>query len=303
MFKYQVVIIIVILSSVSYSQEVPSTNIKQKFSSFRAYESDRYYTPFQDPRSFISKILFSKNYDFAKALTMREPNAPWKFRDISVHIETKIASEILFYRNYFISVGLAASMDVLIFGNKNGIFGVYDFYGQFAPYIDFYTKVFTEKADIKIRLYPVYHQSSHYVDGYKADTSQYPNAGSYEFLGIWVYYRLDKFLFYNGYEITYHHSGNSIPLFRIVFGTDFRLPLLKNDINLITGINIGAIYHEKDLLGFVKENTWSPAINFGVGVELYRYTVSLKISYQRPYGATTYFKEQFQIGGELGFFL
>lgn len=298
--NYYIYILLLLISNVLLSQEVQTE--KEKKHPFRVYETDRLYTPFQYPRSFISRLFFSKNFGFESAMKEREPDGNWDFKDIAVHVNGRVGSEILFYRNNIFTVGLAYAMNISIFGRKNGIFDVYDFFGEFAPFFDLYLKEFNKDVDIKIRILPVYHQSSHYVDGYQGETYNLPRGGSYEFFSMLLHYRFYSFLTYLGFEATYTSSGNSVPIFRLVSGIDYRYKLFNNDISLITGIHLGALYQKKDRLLYIKENIWSPSVNFGVGLEFYRYVLSFKISYDRPYGAVGYFREQFQVGGELTLF-
>lgn len=300
--KKIVLIIIFLCVSSLYGQD---TNLNDdgnsyKFTNpFRIYSIDRFYTGWQDPRSFIGRLYFSKNFDLEKNLTARYPNTDWDFKNISVNIEGRVASEIMFYRNKYFSVGAAAAIEILMFGRRDGRFDVYDLSGQFAAYIDLWLQNITD-LNIKIRLYPVYHQSTHLVDGFRGKIEA-RNGSSYEFVSALVYYYVDNCTIYGGAEGTFNAVGNGAPLFRGHIGLDYRYPIYKDYINFITGINIAAIYDKKDELGLIKER-WHAAINFGVGVEFYRYVLSLKVSFQRPRGASTYFSYATQVGAELSLF-
>lgn len=306
------ILIIVLFSAITlYSQNNDSTtdniignnntnedNSYNFTNPFRIYNIDKYYTGWQDPRAFIGRLYFSKNFDLEKNLMKRYSNTDWDFGGVSVNIEGRVASEIMFYRNKYFSVGAAAAIEILMLGRTDGRFDVYDLSGQFAAYVDLWLKNIIG-IDLKIRIYPVYHQSTHLVDGFRGKI-EIRNGSSYEFASALVYYYLDNFTIYGGVEGTFNAIGNGAPLFRGHVGLDYRYPIYEY-INFITGINVAAIYDKVDRLKLIKE-PWHAAVNFGIGVEFYRYTISLKVSFQRPRGASTYFDYATQVGAELSLF-
>lgn len=277
-----------------YSQ----TNLDYEFKNpFRVYETDKYYMGWQDPRAFIGRLLFAKNFNVEKNLTKISPEANWDFKSVSLYVEGKVASEIMFYRNKYFSVGMGAGMEISILGRKNGLFDVYDFSGQFDLFLDLWLQNLTG-INLKIRFIPMYHQSTHLVDGFKGDV-HIRSGSSYEFAAISVYYYINNFTIYGGWEFSYNTVGNSPQIFRLHTGFDYRLPLYK-EINFITGINLAVILDEKDNLGLIRirENLHA-AINLTAGIEFYRFAIALKFGYGKPRGASSYFGYESKIGAEI----
>ena len=277
-----------------YSQ----TNLDYEFKNpFRVYETDKYYMGWQDPRAFIGRLLFAKNFNVEKNLTKISPEANWDFKSVSLYVEGKVASEIMFYRNKYFSVGMGAGMEISILGRKNGLFDVYDFSGQFDLFLDLWLQNLTG-INLKIRFIPMYHQSTHLVDGFKGDV-HIRSGSSYEFAAISVYYYINNFTIYGGWEFSYNTVGNSPQIFRLHTGFDYRLPLYK-EINFITGINLAVILDKKDNLGLIRirENLHA-AINLAAGIEFYRFAIALKFGYGKPKGASSYFGYESKIGAEI----
>lgn len=277
-----------------YSQ----TNLDYEFKNpFRVYETDKYYMGWQDPRAFIGRLLFAKKFNVEKNLTKISPEANWDFKSVSLYVEGKVASEIMFYRNKYFSVGMGAGMEISILGRKNGLFDVYDFSGQFDLFLDLWLQNLTG-INLKIRFIPMYHQSTHLVDGFKGDV-HIRSGSSYEFAAISVYYYINNFTIYGGWEFSYNTVGNSPQIFRLHTGFDYRLPLYK-EINFITGINLAVILDEKDNLGLmrIRENLHA-AINLAAGIEFYRFAIALKFGYGKPRGASSYFGYESKIGAEI----
>lgn len=277
-----------------YSQ----TNLDYEFKNpFRVYETDKYYMGWQYPRAFIGRLLFAKNFNVEKNLTKISPEANWDFKSVSLYVEGKVASEIMFYRNKYFSVGMGAGMEISILGRKNGLFDVYDFSGQFDLFLDLWLQNLTG-INLKIRFIPMYHQSTHLVDGFKGDV-HIRSGSSYEFAAISVYYYINNFTIYGGWEFSYNTVGNSPQIFRLHTGFDYRLPLYK-EINFITGINLAVILDEKDNLGLIRirENLHA-AINLAAGIEFYRFAIALKFGYGKPRGASSYFGYESKIGAEI----
>lgn len=277
-----------------YSQ----TNLDYEFKNpFRVYETDKYYMGWQDPRAFIGRLLFAKNFNVEKNLTKISPEANWDFKSVSLYVEGKVASEIMFYRNKYFSVGMGAGMEISILGRKNGLFDVYDFSGQFDLFLDLWLQNLTG-INLKIRFIPMYHQSTHLVDGFKGDV-HIRSGSSYEFAAISVYYYINNFTIYGGWEFSYNTVGNSPQIFRLHTGFDYRLPLYK-EINFITGINLAVILDKKDNLGLIRirENLHA-AINLAAGIEFYRFAIALKFGYGKLRGASSYFGYESKIGAEI----
>lgn len=290
----KIIFLFMIFSLNLYSQ----TNLDYEFKNpFRVYETDRYYMGWQDPRAFIGRLLFAKNFNVEKNLTKISPEANWDFKSVSLYVEGKVASEIMFYRNKYFSVGMGAGMEISILGRKNGLFDVYDFSGQFDLFLDLWLQNLTG-INLKIRFIPMYHQSTHLVDGFKGDV-HIRSGSSYEFAAISVYYYINNFTIYGGWEFSYNTVGNSPQIFRLHTGFDYILPLYK-EINFITGINSAVILDEKDNLGLiVKRENLHAAINLAAGIEFYRFAIALKFGYGKPRGASSYFGYESKIGAEI----
>lgn len=290
----KIIFLFIIFGLNLYSQ----TNLDYEFKNpFRVYETDKYYIGWQDPRAFIGRLLFAKNFNVEKNLTKISPEANWDFKSVSLYVEGKVASEIMFYRNKYFSVGMGAGMEISILGRKNGLFDVYDFSGQFDLFLDLWLQNLTG-INLKIRFIPMYHQSTHLVDGFKGDV-HIRSGSSYEFAAISVYYYINNFTIYGGWEFSYNTVGNSPQIFRLHTGFDYRLPLYK-EINFITGINLAVILDKKDNLGLIRirENLHA-AINLAAGIEFYRFAIALKFGYGKPRGASSYFGYESKIGAEI----
>lgn len=290
----KIIFLFIIFGLNLYSQ----TNLDYEFKNpFRVYETDKYYMGWQDPRAFIGRLLFAKNFNVEKNLTKISPEANWDFKSVVAYIEGKVASEIMFYRNKYFSVGMGAGMEISILGRKNGLFDVYDFSGQFDLFLDLWLQNLTG-INLKIRFIPMYHQSTHLVDGFKGDV-HIRSGSSYEFAAISVYYYINNFTIYGGWEFSYNTVGNSPQIFRLHTGFDYRLPLYK-EINFITGINLAVILDKKDNLGLIRirENLHA-AINLAAGIEFYRFAIALKFGYGKPRGASSYFGYESKIGAEI----
>ena len=287
---------ILLISFILFSKLYSQTNLDYEFKNpFRVYEVDKYYMGWQDPRAFIGRLLFAKNFDVEKNLTTIFPEANWDFKSVAIYIEGRIATEIMFYRNKYFSVGMGAGMEISILGRKSGLFDVYDFSGQFDVFADLWLQNLTG-VNLKIRFIPMYHQSTHLVDGFKGDVG-IKSGSSYEFASISTYYYINRFTIYGGIEFSYNAVGNSPQLFRFHTGFDYRLPIYK-EINFITGINVGALLDKKDKLELIKEN-WHAAVNVAAGIEFYRFAIALKFGYGKPRGASSYFGYESKIGAEI----
>lgn len=273
---------------------------------FKSYDTDKYYMGFQDPRAFITRLFFNKNFDIEDTLKTSSGNKNWNFDTVLGNADCRLATEVPFYRNEYFAVGLAGSMEALILadvlGEDNFRFLVYDFAGEFAPYIDLWLNPLFG-LDMKVRIYPVFHKSTHYVDGFESATSMsdIKKAASYEFVAINTYYYNEplNITVYGGLEFTWHSwPVDGTPFFRGHVGLDYRLPILsEHDINFIAGINIAIIY-DYECEDSLMEEQWHPAVNVAAGIEFNRYALSLKYAYQRGRGATTYFTEQSSLGAE-----
>ena len=139
-----ILVLLILLSSLNlYSQEEQLNDDLNylgddyTFSNpFRIYEVDKYYMGWQDPRAFIGRILFAKNFNVDKNLSLIAPDVNWDFKSVSVYVEGRLASEIMFYRNKYFSVGMGGAMEISILGRSSGLFDVYDFSGQFMVFAD-----------------------------------------------------------------------------------------------------------------------------------------------------------------------
>lgn len=301
--KKTFIIFILFLISFSfvYAKDYTQDDYPQdkKYNPFRIYNADKYYTGWQNPRSFIGKLFFHKNFDLEKTF-LPPPNANFDLKSIAIAVDGRVASEIIFYRNKYFTVGVGAAMEVLMFGRKSGKFDVYDFSGQFSPYVDIYLKEFTKGlANVKIRLEPIYHQSTHFVDGY-GDSTTFRRGSSYEFAAVSGFWKIKTLNVYGGFEGTYNAIGNGAQLIRVHLGSDYRYPIIEN-INFICGLNIAAINDKQDEYNLI-DNRWHFALNAGAGIEFYRFVFALKLSFQRDRGATTYYTTQTKLGAELSLF-
>lgn len=82
----KIIFLFIIFGLNLYSQ----TNLDYEFKNpFRVYETDKYYMGWQDPRAFIGRLLFAKNFNVEKNLTKISPEANWDFKSVSLYVEGK----------------------------------------------------------------------------------------------------------------------------------------------------------------------------------------------------------------------
>lgn len=278
------------------------------FSIFRNHDTDKYYMGWLDSRAMISQAFFNYNFDVTDAFLYRQPDFDFDFSDVWLYVNLRLATELIFYRNEYVSVGGAGAMEALMFSKKERIddasFYVYGFWGEFAAYTDIWLKPLVG-IDMKIRIYPFYHQSTNFVDGYKGDFA--PMGASYEFFAITAYYykNIGKHSFspYAGIEATYRWAGNGAQAFKAQAGNDYRYSISeKYDINLLVDLNVAYIRDHKDNLNLI-DNQNSVAVAAGVGVEFHNFVLGAKYTYGRGRDATAYFADQSALGIELSVFL
>ncbi len=313
------IFIIFLLTFSLYSQEIStaqeisnsaeeSNTTDDKYNSYKMFvrsTSDRYYTGWLDTRSFVSRVFLNYNFDVKDLILERDPDFNMDFKNVHVFFDTRVASEFIFFRNNYISVGPAAALDALLYISSELVDGasffLYDMSGEFTAYVDLYLKEWTG-IDIKIRICPFFHQSTHFVDGYRADFSGIKGA-SYEFFQLNTYYYknigLHSITAYGGFEATYRYMGIGAPLFKAQVGLDYRYLLSEQyQISLITGLNVAYVYDSPDTENLATSQS-SPLVVLGFGVEFYSFVTSIKYKYGRVRGATTYFDEQSSLGLEL----
>ncbi len=278
------------------------------FSIFEKDASDKYYSGWLDRRAQVASAFLNYNFDVVDALKERDATDTFDYGDAFIFFDLRIAKDFIIYRNDYIGVGGFGGMEALMFARKQRIddvsFYIYDFSGEFGPFVDIWLQPIFD-ISVKVRFFPFFHQSTHFGDGYKGTI---PTLGtSYEFFGINVYYfnTFDNHYFspYSGVEVTYRYAGNGAPAFKLHVGNDYRYQLSKPyDINFILGLNLAYIYDHKDDVGLI-DNQSSFAVALGAGIEFHSYVLSLKYSYGRGRGATTYFTELSSIGLNLSIML
>ncbi len=301
----RLVIVCVLLYCTTYlfSQELAPTQSEKGYSIFELQPEDKYYIGWLDKRGMITTLFFNYNFDLEKTIRTRDPLYNFDFSDVFSYIDTRIAKEIQLYRNPYFSLGIAGAVTAAILEKEQTVnnvnFYTYDFAGEFSAYIDVYMQEILD-IDLKFRIYPIYHHSTHFVDGYKSDFADM--GASYEFFGLSAHYlqALGKHMFspYLGLEATYRHAGNGAPAFKAHIGHDYRYALSKKfDTSFITGINVAYIYDYLDIEKLI-ENQHHIALAIGAGIELHNYILGIKYKYERGRDAATYFAEQSTVGIE-----
>ncbi len=288
----KILLIIMMMSAISmHAQENNNTS----YLSFRHTDTDKYYTGWMNPRAFTSRFYINYNFDFQDALLSRNPNSAeaWNFDNMTSVLEGRIATEFYFARFSWWGIGFGGAIDLPMIGrNQPAVLNVYGVMGQAAVFIDVFLP-----HDMKLRVVPVFHESTHLADGYRGDDSDFGYI-SYEWVSFELYKKFHESTFYGGVEITYHSPGTDrLMRTRMHIGADYRYPIWQQ-INLITSFNIAAIYIEEssrhpELVG------WHPAINMGVGIEFDKYIMGLKYSHQHGFEAATYHYMQNHLGMEV----
>ena len=292
-------LIILCFSSKTHTQTAtpetlsPEAETSRNYLTFRHNDTDKYYTGWLNPRAFISRFYINHNPDLKNAFLTRNPSSAdaWNLDGITALLEARIATELYLARFPLWGVGIGGALDIPLLGrNKPATLNVYGVMGQIAIFVDVFLPY-----DMKLRIIPLFHESTHLADGYKGDSSDFSYI-SYEFISIELYKKFRDFTFYGGVEITYNAPSERLLRTRIQFGTDYRYPIWKK-INFILGINIAALYDEK-VSRHPESEGWHPAINFGTGIEFDRYIIALKVSHQRGFEAATYHYMQTHVGLE-----
>ncbi len=306
--KYVFIIILFLFSSMLYSQQLDleesSTNENKFTHQFFKLSSNRDYIGWLDERSFITRVFLNHNFDLEETFAQIAPLNTLDFSDMLVSVNIKVATEMLFYGNDYFSVGFGGALQMLSYGTKEPSFHAYDLQGNVAAFVDIWLNKLLN-VDIKIRIYPVYHQSGHFVDGVvDGFIGKFTQGSSYEFFAINAYYYkafgLGSITAYTGFEITYRYFyGNGTPLLRAFTGLDYRYKLSQSkDINLVAGFNLGYIYDYQDRNDLLTNNN-SVSFTVALGVEIYNAILALKYYYGKPRTVTTYMIEQSQLGLDL----
>ncbi len=301
-----ILLLTLIFSLGVYSQDAGNITF-DNYSIFENQDSDKYYIGWLDKRAMVTTLFFNYNFDLEDTFRKRTPGYSFDFSDVFLYVDTRIAKEIQFYRNQYFSVGIAGAVTAAIFEKEETInnvnFYTYDFAGEFAAYIDLYLQDLLN-VPMKIRVYPMYHHSTHFVDGYKAPFAQM--GASYEFFGLSTHYFLDLnnhlLTPYAGLETTYRHAGNGAPAFKVHMGNDYRYKFLNEyDMSFIAGFNVAYIHDYLDLEKLI-ENQNHYAATIATGIEFHNFVIALKYKYERGRGATTYFDYQNTLGIEFSVF-
>ncbi|WP_295161488.1 hypothetical protein [uncultured Brachyspira sp.] len=82
MKKIIIILLVLLNMTLLYAQENELNYLEDDYTftnPFRIYKTDKYYTGWQDPRAFIGRILFAKNFNMEKNLSLIAPNANWDF--------------------------------------------------------------------------------------------------------------------------------------------------------------------------------------------------------------------------------
>lgn len=301
MFKKVIfIILIVCLSFTAFSLE---NNDSKNYTCFGSRDYDKYYNGWLDRRSSFPSISLNYNHGAIDALEKRDSS--FDYTNIDLLVDLRVVTDIIFYRNNYFSFGLHGGGEILLFKRSERIdnvsFFLFDVSGEYSPFFDFWLKPLLG-IDMKIRLHPYFHQSTHYADGFKG-TIPYL-ASSFELFSLTTHYTksINKHTFspYGGMEITYRHAGSQgAPAFKFQLGNDYRYTLQKeNDISFIAGLNAAYIYNYKDDLGLI-DNQHSFAIALGAGVEFHNYKLAAKFKHEKGRGATNYFAYQTSIGIDL----
>lgn len=282
-------------STITFAQEVINTqNTNSRYYlTFRHIDTDKYYSGWLNPRAFISRFYINYNFDIKNALTSRNPSSveAWDFDGIIAILEGRVATELYILRFPIWGIGAGAAIDIPLLGrNQPATLNVYGVMGQIAVFIDFFLPY-----DIRLRIIPLFHESTHLADGYKGEADDF-GIISYEFISIELYKKYRWFTFYGGIEVTFAAPSERVLRTRLQIGTDFRYPIWKK-INFITGINIAMLYDEK-ISRHPESEGWHPAVNFGIGIEFDRFITAFKVAHQRGFEAATYHYMQTHIGME-----
>ncbi len=300
-----------LFTSMVFTQDLGEQKSSTNFNSYKIFEgdpTDKYYVGWLDKRGMVTTLFFNYNFDLEDTFRKRTPSYNFDFSDVFLFVDARIAKDLQFYRNDFFSVGIAGAVTAAIFEKEETInsvnFYTYDFAGEFAAYVDLYLQELLD-INMKIRIYPMYHHSTHFVDGYKATFAQM--GASYEFFGLSSHYYANienhSFSPYAGIEATYRHAGNGAPAFKAQIGNDYRLKLSNDyDISYVAGFNLAYIYDNMDLENLI-ENQDSIAVAVGTGIELHNFIIALKYKYEKGRGATTYFDYQTTVGLEFAILL
>ncbi len=313
MTKKLLFIMCALVSTVSLFSEHDNTTevsgpTNKGFSILYKSPTDKYYVGWLDKRAMISTVFLNHNFDLEETFRIKDAQYPINFSDVFIFFDTRVTKEIQFYRNKYFSIGGAGAATASLYKKEERInnmnYYTYEFAGEFAAYIDIYFQEILD-TNLKIRLYPVYHHSTHFVDGYKSSFAQM--GGSFEFFGLSAHYYANvnnhSFSPYAGIEATYRYAGNGAPAFKAHIGNDYRFTFSQHyDMSIISGFNVAYIRDNMDVAQLIK-NQNHIAVAVGTGVEFHNVVLAAKYRYERGRSATTYYKEQSSIGLEFSTYL
>ncbi len=210
-------------------------------------------------------------------------------------LEGRIATELYIARFPWFGVGFGGALEIPLLVRMSQRAGIYSVMGQASIFVDVFLPY-----DMKLRFFPVYHESTHYADGYEGE---YEKAHiSYEFIALELYKKYNESTFYGGVEITYRTSviDNRHLLARMHIGADYRLPIWKM-MDFIASFNFAMLYDET-IKNYPEAEGWHPALNLAMGIDLETFITSFKYSRQRGFDAATYHTMQNHLGLEFSIY-
>ena len=301
----------------SHISEVKS---KWKFNPFR-YETYKRLYGWLDPDVYNSKYWIGDILNIEKLY----PKYEYRFDKMQFYHKPTLATEInpieFLYRDKHrlrIGVGFLTHFFLSVYKpNFEIYYGKSLFFGTYMQTELYFDYIYNDT--LRFRFTPVRHICSHIGGDILGDSELYDKENeefkdsSMEQMHFSLHYNYGYFTFYGGvsFAMSGFKESNFINIFKIFYGTDFRFPLW-GEISLITGFYLAADYDKINTI-YRKENfkhykildtynKWYPFIVFGIGFEIYRFTVGLKYEYNRSRQLYSYKKIESKLGFEATLF-
>lgn len=302
----------------SNTKEVKS---KWLFNPFRAYDTDKYLYGWLDPYVYNSKYWIGDIFNIEEMYT----NPNYNFDNMAFFHQPTLGSEIypiaFNYKDkhrFRIGVGYLTQFFLSVYKPHSSVlYGESLFFGTYMQVELYFDYIYNDT--LRFRFTPVRHICTHIGGDILGDDKLYDRNkeefrdSSIEFMHFSLNYKYVYFSFYGGFSfaITGFYESNFVNLFSLYYGTDFRYPLW-GEISLITGFYFGLDYDRINTVertanpdGYKIIYSYDklyPSIAFGIGVEIYRFTIGLKYEYMRSRQLYAYRSMENKLGVEVTLF-
>lgn len=293
---------------------------KWRFNPFR-YETLKRLYGWLDPEVYNSKYWIGDIFNIENMY----PKYEYRFDKMAFYHQPTLATEInpidILYKDnhrFRIGVGFLTQFYLSVYKPNFSIYyGESLFFGTYMQTELYFDYIY--KESLRFRFTPVRHVCAHIGGDILGDYELYDinkeefRDSSIESMNFAIYYNYGYFTFYGGFSFAMSgfNESNFINLFKISYGTDFRLPIW-GEISLITGIyaaldydKINFVYRAHNFKGYRITDSYNkcyPFVAVGIGIEVYRFTLGIKYEYNRSRQLYAYRKMESKLGLEATLF-